>query len=64
MVAKRPPEKLIFEGKPRYSLPDAARYLGTTTPKIKLLMGSGALAWTQIRVNGPLIVSTEDLVKI
>jgi hypothetical protein len=64
MATKRPLKKIIFEGKPWCSQADAARYLGMTTAKIKQLMGCGALAWTQIRINGPLIVSTEDLAKV
>ena len=45
-------------------VPDAARYLRTTAPKIRALMGEGRLTCTQIRKNGQIYVSVSDLVKI
>lgn len=41
----------------------AARFLGTTPGKIRQLMGDGTLEWAQARVNGPIVVSRDSLVR-
>lgn len=56
--------KVIFQGQTWYSVGDAARYLGTTAQKIRVFMGDGSLNYTQVRRNGNLYVSAEDLVKL
>lgn len=53
-------KKIMHEGKVYYSVPDAARYLGTTATKIRQIM-IAKLEWTQARVNGKLIVSADSL---
>jgi hypothetical protein len=37
--------------------------LHTSTPKIREAMGRGDLEWTQIKVNGKLLVGIESLLK-
>lgn len=58
---QRPIKKILHEGKVYYSVPDAARYLGTTATKVRQIM-IAKLDWTQARVGGKLIVSAESLV--
>jgi hypothetical protein len=43
---------------------DGARYLRTTTPKVRELMGANKLGYTQIRANGRVYVSVAELVEI
>ncbi len=59
----KPMKKVIHEGITYYSLADAAKYLGTTTPKIKEMMGNGSLKWTQFKVNGKLFITATSLVE-
>lgn len=57
-------KKVTHKGAQWCSVGDGARYLHTNANKIRELMGSGELAWTQLRLNGILYVSISDLVKI
>ena len=57
-------KKVTREGRAWCSVSDAASYLGTTHAKVRALMGSGALDYAQIRKNGPLYVSVDDLVRL
>lgn len=49
-------------GKAYYTVAAAARLLGTTTPKIREMMGRGELEWTQLRVNGRLRIPAEGII--
>ena len=44
-----------------YSVTEAANSLRTTPTRIRSLMGSRELEWTQLRVNGQLMVSAESI---
>jgi len=57
-------KKMSHKGALWCSVSDAARYLHTNANKIRALMGSGELAYTQLRLNGNLYVSVGDLVKL
>jgi hypothetical protein len=57
-------KKVSFKGTEWCSVEDAAHYLRTTTQKVRELMGSEKLAYTQIRKNGRIYVSTKDLVLV
>ena len=56
-------KKVTHKGKIWCPVADAARYLRTTHQKVRNLMGS-ELDYTQIRKNGNLYVSVDDLVKV
>ena len=56
-------KKVTHNGRIWCSVADAARYLRTTPQKVRKMMGS-ELDYTQIRKNGNLYVSLDDLVKI
>jgi hypothetical protein len=56
-------KKVAHEGKIWCSVADTARYLRTTHQKVRNMMGS-ELDYTQIRKNGNLYVSVDDLVKV
>ncbi len=56
-------KKIIHKGKTYYTVGDAARYLGTTATKVRVLLGTGALESEQLRVNGKLLVTAESLVR-
>lgn len=43
---------------------DGSHYLKTNANKIRAFMGSGEIAYTQIRPGGRLYVSVADLLKI
>jgi excisionase family DNA binding protein len=60
---KKPMKKVLHNGEVYYSVSDAAHYLGTTTTKIRQMMGDGSLEWTQFRVNGRLFISAKSLVE-
>jgi hypothetical protein len=60
----RVPKKIMHEGRILYTVSGAAMVLGTSTTKIRELMGSGNLEWTPIKVNGKLFVSGDSLVKL
>jgi hypothetical protein len=49
------------EGVLYYSVAQAAKSLSTSPTRIRSLMGSGELEWTQLRVNGQLMVPAESL---
>lgn len=51
----------MHEGKLYYSMPAAARLLGTTTPKLKQLLIPEGFEWANFRVNGPIWVSAESI---
>jgi hypothetical protein len=55
--------KYVKEGKPYYSVADAAKLLGTNASKVRELMGSGQLEWNQTRLNGRLIVDADSIVR-
>jgi hypothetical protein len=57
-------KKVSYKGALWCPVRDAARYLRTNAADIRVLMGSGDLAYTQLRPNRPLYVSVSDLVKI
>jgi hypothetical protein len=51
----------MHEGKLYYSMPAAARLLGTTTPKLKKLLIPEGFEWTNLRENGPIWVGAESI---
>lgn len=53
--------QLLHEGKLYYSMPAAAKLLGTTTPKLKQIIVPEGIECLNFRVNGPLWVSASDL---
>lgn len=53
--------QLMHEGKLYYSLPAAARVLGTTTTKLKQIIGPECIEYRNFRVNGKIWVSASDL---
>lgn len=55
-------KKVMHEGCTYYSIADAARYLGITTPKVREMMGDGSLACKQVRTNGKLFIQAKSLV--
>jgi len=50
------------DGKVYFTVGGASRAIGTTTAKVRALMGQGLLEWAQFKVNGKLMVSSESLV--
>ena len=55
--------RIVHEGHTYYSVSEAAKFLGTTTPKVREMMGNGILEWAQFRENGKLFVSSQSLIK-
>jgi hypothetical protein len=53
--------KIIHEGRAWYTVPGAARLLRTNTAKIRAIMGSNEVEWTQLKTDGKLLVSVESL---
>lgn len=53
--------QIMFEGKLYYSMSAAARLLGTTTTKLKQIIGPEGIEFRNIRVNGPIWVSAQDI---
>lgn len=53
--------QMVFEGELYYSMPAAARLLGTTTTKLKQIIGPEAIEYRNFRVNGALWVNAKDL---
>ncbi len=49
------------DGKLYMTVSEAAKSLKTTATKIRALMGSEDLYWTQLRTNGKLWVSAESV---
>ncbi len=58
MVAKT---QMMREGKLYYSMPAAARLLGTTTTKLKQIVELESIEYCNFKVNGPLWVNALDL---
>lgn len=58
MLAKT---QMMHEGKLYDSMPAAARLLGTTTAKLKQIIGPEGIEYCNFRVNGPLWLSAQDL---
>lgn len=54
-------KRKIHDGVPYFAVPDAARLLGTTTPKVREMMGNGGLEWMQFKENGKLFVSGRSI---
>jgi hypothetical protein len=54
--------QMMHEGKLYYSMPAAAKLLGTTTTKLKQIIEPEGIEYCNFRVNGPLWVSAQDLV--
>jgi hypothetical protein len=61
--SKKPPKKIIHDGRVWYTVGDAARHPGTTATKVREIMGAGGVEWTQINANRRLLVSAESLVR-
>lgn len=59
----RTERKIIYEGRPWYSVPAAARLLHASTVRMREIMGKGEVEWTQMRKGGKLVVSIESLLK-
>jgi hypothetical protein len=57
-------KKIVHQDRIFYSVSGAAMVLGTYTAKIRELMGSGKLEWTQVKINGKLFDSGDSLVKL
>lgn len=55
-------DKIIHNGKAYYPVGAAARLLSTSAGKIRELMGKGELEWTQLRVNGRIVIPAESIV--
>lgn len=54
--------KINHQRKAWLSVAATARQLGTTTAKVRELMGRGELAWAQPRAKGKLYISAESIV--
>lgn len=54
--------QMMHEGKLYYSMPAAAKLLGTNTTKLKQILGPERIEYRNFRVNGTLWVSAQDLV--
>lgn len=54
--------QVIHEGKIYYTVAATARMLSTTTTKVRQMMGTGDLEWTQLRVNGRILITAESIV--
>jgi hypothetical protein len=60
----KPMRKVEHDGQLWCSVGDGAKHLGTNAQKIRALMGSGELRYTQLRLNGRLYVSVNDLARL
>ena len=56
-------KKVIHDGCTYYSIADAARYLHTSTKKVREMIGDGSLVCKQLRTNGKLYVTAKSLVE-
>lgn len=56
-----PKTQMLQEGKLYYSLPAAARLLGTTTTRLNKMLVPEGIEYCNFRVNGPLWVNAQDL---
>lgn len=52
----------VHEGKLYYSMPAAAKLLGTTTTKLKQIIEPEGIECRNFRVNGVLWVNAQDIV--
>ena len=57
-----PNDKVVHKGKVYYSVGATARMLSTTATKVRELMGRGDLDWTQLRLNGRIVITAESIV--
>lgn len=64
MNQPRPMRKVVKDGRVWCRVFDAARYLHTTQETIRRYMGTGELAYAQMRRNGDPYVSVTDLVAL
>jgi hypothetical protein len=53
--------KVLHGGAVYYSVAGAAQKLATTQAKVREMMGLGELDWSQLRVNGPLLIPAQSL---
>ncbi len=53
--------QMMHEGKLYYSMPAAAKLLGTTTTQLKQIIEPEGIEYCNFRVNGPIWVSATDL---
>jgi len=53
--------QMMHEGKLYYSMPVAARLLGTTTTKLKQIIGPEGIEFCNFRINGPLWINASDV---
>ena len=60
----RPMKKVERDGELWCSVGDGAAFLKTNAQKIRALMGSGELRYTQLRLNGRLYVNIKDLFRL
>jgi len=56
--------KVERDGELWCSVGDGAAFLKTNAQKIRALMGSGALRYMQLRLNGRLYVNVKDLLRL
>jgi len=55
--------KFLINGKTHYRVPDAARILKITKPKVRELLGKGDLESAQFRMNGKIYVTAKSIVE-
>ena len=55
-------DKVVHKGKVYYSVGATARLLATSATRVRQMMGRGDLEWTQLRVNGRILVPAESIV--
>ena len=60
----KPMKKVFYNGELWCGVSDGAAFLKTSTPKMRILMGSGELRYVQLRENGRLHVSVSDLFQL
>ncbi len=61
MLHMRVERKIIHEGRVWYSVPAAARLLHMRTAKMREIMGSGEVEWTQLKAGGKLLVAVDSI---
>jgi hypothetical protein len=54
--------KVTHNGKTYFTVSAPAKMLLTTANKVRDLMGSGELEWTQFRVNGQLMILADSVI--
>jgi hypothetical protein len=55
------PKKIQHNGQDWITVPAAARFLETTAAKVREVMGSGEIEWTQIKEGRKLFVSLQSV---